>query len=159
MILLLMGSAFGAGLAGALGWVLYTRQGTRHALAQDSSRRAAEALRQMLDRLQYERVRERQQAILESVTAAPVVPRRYVVQLAPLEPASSPDPAVPDHDRRVGAVRPDVAYLEQLDREVVRCAAVRREFDRDRCFDIQCERCSPRPQDRPTGAMPLIEVA
>ena len=145
---------------GMCGWKYHlTYLSASYALDLASSRAAAASLRSTIVRMRAERAEMHRAAMLETLTLPPV-PHRYVVAPAPTLTATSPDPSVPDPDRRMGQRELDeLEHMVQVRREALRCATVRRKYDRTMCFDIACPSCNPGPLDAATGALSLAEVA
>jgi len=146
----------GVGVTMCLWWVQQTRQHSRRLIETAAARSPRDPLRASLARAQA----DREAAAHAQLVDAPAVPQRYVITPAPSLPATRPDPTVvPTIPAPAVADAVPSVWIAAAQREAMRCAAIRRQYDRTVCFDIQCPSCSPRPQDQATGAITVPEVA
>ena len=148
----------GAGLFLCLAWVQVARLEARYTMENQDLRARAANLSKALASYRTQAAAKAREAMLQAALEPGPLFLPYVIPPAPQLGASSAPhelEEVPDDGRPVRVAQ---EYLEQLDREVLRCAAVRREFDRDRCFDPLCDRCTPRSVDTPTAALDRAEV-
>jgi hypothetical protein len=141
-------------------YVQAARAGQMHRSELECCRVGAGHLRRTIAQLRAEAVQRRRDAMLEELTSSRPAPmtRPYVIPPAPSIGATSPGP-VPEVDGPRDPARIDVGYLEQRERDRIRCAAIREQFSRRVCFDPFCDRCNPGPADRLTGALDLAGLA